>query len=723
MKFGVMRSMTIRSRREVVNTDRFIFVRSLIAAVLVSTACIAAVKTKSQAVVSTAEDIPEFISANRFWNAIGTRVQWSGRAGSPHLSPAEERRNIDYLGINHHFRALGTHHQKDSTIRNADEMHPKATAGWGAFGHTFDIDANHCTNSWVASELTRAKNLFNTPSKKARFKFYELANEPDMRNQFSKHGENYNPAELPPCMEKFYDQIRSDSWFDDIAIVGPSLAFVAGHTATENGVRVRIPGMSTTANLESLSEITNVHVYYHKDHEKPGAAVRRVLHGNRAYLGGTHPVFITETGMKSSPSPQAQARKILASLVASVGNNVVRVYQFTSYDWTTQPWGLMTRPNENGDFDFKLSAEAIKRMLDLVENDTCTGTGCSRVLPNFRVTSAAGDVLSVPVYNNKTNRHLVFLWRDSGSNADTDSEVTNTTVDFGVNVRSCSVHRLTNGNVESASKNGTVVTLGVTNFVSVLECRLNGNMPSPTTPSSFKATANGNVVRLEWTADGFNTGGYTIYRKLDEPHDILGYQPIAAVPSSERSYVDLLPALPGADYQYSIRANNWKRRSGDRKTKVKLSGNLRVFEDFLNNANSVKEKSGNWTIDNAGQSHFDRDDAIARRTNDNTAYMVYQQSNIHAVQVIYFRREGYPYNNVNLYRRSGGNWVQMTVDYDVAPAGAGTHGNNRVIITSNELLPAGTSEIKIEVTGPRPPKRGNSGILEAIGRVRLYHSN
>ena len=706
--------------REIVKTGSFI-IRSLVMAAIVSAACVTAVKTKSQAVLSPPQEVTEFIPASLFWNAIGTRDQWSGNARSHSLTAAEEQRNINYLGINHHFRALGSHHQGNSTIRNANDMVAAATIGWGAFGHPIDIDAKHCTNSWVASELARARALFNTPSKKSRFKFYELANEPDLRNQFSNHGENYKPAHLPPCMAKFYRQIRSDSWFDDIAIVGPSIAFVGGHVVKKNGVNIPIPGMSATANLENVSEISNVHVYYHQNAERPGATMHRILHGNRAYLGGSHPTFVTETGIKSA-NPQAQARKIVAALVAAVGNGAARVYQFTPYDWAEEQWGLMTKPNANGNFDFKLSGQAVKRLLDLVKTDTCNGTACSRVLPDFSVTSAAGDVLSVPVYNSGTNRYLVFLWRDSGSNAAADSEATPTTVDFGVNVHSCSVHRLTNGSIESASKSGAMVTLGVTNFVSALECRLSGDRPFPTRPYSLDASVSGNVVRLEWDTDGRNTEGYTIYRKLNESRDILGYRPIASVSASARTYVDILPALPGAQYQYSIRAKNWKRRSGERTAIVNVSNTLHVFEDFLDNDNNIKNKSNNWTINNPQQSHYDRDDGVARRTNDKPAYLVYEQPNVHAIQVIYFRKEGTSYNNINLYRKSGRSWVPLTVDYDVAPALGGSHGNNRVIVTSKEILPPGSSKIRIEVTGSRPPGGGNAGILEAIGRVRLYHA-
>ena len=701
-------------------------VRSVIMAVIVSAACVAAVKTKSQAVLSTPQEVTEFIPASLFWNAIGTRDQWSGKAGAHPLTAAEEISNINYIGVNHHFRALGTHHQDDSTIRDFNDMDAAATIGWGAFGHPIDIDANHCTNSWVDAELKRARTLFGNPLKQApaHFKFYELANEPDLRNQFSSHGENYNPADLPPCMAKFYSQIRNDSWFDNIAIVGPSLAFVGGHVVKKNGVSVTIPGMSTTANLENVSEISNVHVYYHKNDEKPGLAMQRVLHGNRAYLGGSHPVFVTETGRKSNSSQQSQARKIVAALVAAIGNGAARVYQFTPYDWTKQKWGLMTKPDANGNFDFKLSGEAVKRLLDLVKTDTCNGDACSRVLPNFSVTSAAGDVLSVPVYNSGTKRHLVFLWRDSGSNDDADADTTPTTVDFGVNIDSCSVHRLTNGSVESASKSGAVVTLGVTNFVSALECRLSGDKPFPEIPESLEATVSGNVVRLEWeTEDEDNTDGYTIYRKLNESRDILGYRPIAALSASTHAYVDILPALPGAQYKYSIRAKNWKRRSGPRMATVNVSNNLQVFEDFLDNDSNIKDKSSNWTIDNPNQIHYDRDDGVARRTDDNSAYLVYEQPNVHAIQVIYFRKEGSAYNNINLYRKSGRSWVRLTADYDAAPALAGTQGNTRVIVTSNEVLPSGSSQIKIEVTGSRPPGGGTAGILEAIGRVRFYHTS
>ena len=701
-----------------------IFVSSIVTTALVSATCVATVETKNQTPLPQPQETPEFIPASLFWNTIGVRVQWSGRADTDHLSADEERRNISYIGINHHFRALGTHHVRDSAIRNADDMVPDATVGWGAFGHPFDIDSNHCTNTWVTSELARAKGLFNTASKKARFKFYELANEPDMRNQFSKHGENYNPADLPPCMAKFYSQIRSDAWFDDIAILGPSFAFVSGHVAKENGVRIPIPGMSATANLETTSEISNVHVYYHKDNEKPGAAMHHVLHGNRAYIGGSHPVFVTETGRKSNLNQQSQARKIVAALVAAVGNGAARVYQFTPYDWPNgNSWGLMTHPDEIGNFDFKLSAEAIKRLLDLVKTDTCTGTGCSRVLPNFSVTSAANDVLSVPVYNSGTDRYLVFLWRDSGSNAAADSKATDTTVDFGVNVHTCSVHRLTNGSVESASKSGAVVTLGVTNFVSALACRLSGDKPSPSSPDFLDATVSGNVVQLEWAADGDNTDGYTIYRKLDESHDILGYRPIASVSASARSYMDILPALSGAQYRYSIRANNWKGRSEALTATANVSATLDVFEDFLDNASNLKDQSNNWTIDNPQQVHYDRDQGVARRTDDSPAYLVYERPNVHAIQVIYFRKAGADYNTVNLYRKSGRSWAPIAADYDVAPALAERHGTDRVIVTSNEVLPNDTSEIKIEVTGSRPRRGENTGILEAIGRVRLYYSD
>jgi len=640
------------------------------------------------------EVVPTFQGASRFHKMLSTQKMAGGDA-----SLTKRQDNLAKLGINSFFREAAAWHSGDNAYRNdldlSLDVEPNSTIGVVVGSNTQvslgELTSTYCSG-WVAESIRRIKDdLFNTTTRKNALTFIELINEPDMASDFVAE-------DLANCMEETYDAIRNDSWFDGLSVVSPSITFVHSHAKTRS--------------LEHTVEYGNVHAYYSGTSatSRPGQTVRRIVTAARAYNYGTHPIFLTETGRRTDVSNEtAAAKKIMTALTTAYAEDVARAFVFTTYDWTIKKWGIFAK---NG--DDKLLADAIERLTDIVGDDSCTGSKCSRVLPDFAITGAGSDVISASFYHKSDDKYYVALVRDLESEASTESSADTVTVDYGIPLSSCTITNIIDGSTSSPSISGSTVNVDVTDWLQVLGCGLKGSNATPTKPGTISALVSGNLVSLNWGTSS-TADAYTVYRaKYDGGKaDFVGYVPVATV--TDTSYVDHAPALPGMKYRYLVRAKNWDKGSAARFKTVTLPAGLQIREEMMDDDSGVSAKSRGWTFGDPGSDAYDKDRGIARRTSNGMKWLEFTQPNVRAVDVVFFMQSGHSAEKVRLEYHNGSGWVSLIDEtFEISDAMSGTHGNQRAKVTHRESLPAGTSRIRIEVFGTLRSKEG-------IGRVRLYH--